>query len=90
MHRIPHLYSYKLLYYYLHQLIQIYADKKAKFITAYVADESIDKIKNVIDTFNENRADILLIIKQHSLIGAALRELTPEIYAERVKKVVMR
>lgn len=27
-------------------VIQIYADKKAKFITAYVADESIDKIKN--------------------------------------------
>ena len=27
-------------------VIQIYADKKAKFITAYVADELIDKIKN--------------------------------------------
>lgn len=26
-------------------VIQIYADKKAKFITAYVADNSIDKIK---------------------------------------------
>lgn len=26
-------------------VIQIYADNKAKFITAYVADESIDKIK---------------------------------------------
>ena len=49
--------------------------------------QAIDKIKNVIDTFNENRADILLIIKQHSLIGAALRELAPEIYAEYTRVI---